>query len=342
MVEKDFIGFTFDNVHSDDLGIVRVSNGDRYTEDLHPELQDLTAEVPGMDGEYYFGSKYGTKKFEIDIAYDSLTETQFRKLRQLFSDKEVHELIFDERPYKKYLVKLESPIELSYVCFAEEKKVETAFNGINGPTTVLRPNGQIERIYKGDGTISLIAYFPFAKSVFKTIPTDEYNDLEWASSSGILTAQDYELNLVDSPVKEADNVVIKLYNAGDMKTDFRLYCPNPNFQTETITEENLVINYIPYPGREVTGTLTIEGLKIDNNDMGIIINTSNNLIEGVVDYSVGENISYRTSGNIYNNYITNGNFFKIEINNTPNEATLTATGSLATEYLDIYYDYLYF
>lgn len=341
MAEKDFIGFTFDGTHSDELGILRVSDGDRYKEDLHPEINDLTAEVPGMDGEYYFGSNYGKKEFTIDIAYDSLTEVQFRRLRRLFSDKEVHELIFDERPYKKYLVKLSTPIELSYVCFEEPLTEEVEFDGIYGQTTVLRSVDGTQRVYKGDGTIELVAYFPFAKSVFKKIPNDVYRDSEWAISSGILSAQAYTNAQIDEAIQENDTVTIKLYNAGDLKTGFRLYCPNPNYQSEG-AEEDLTINYTPYSGTGVTGHLIIEHMKIDSDDMGIIINTDNGLVEGISEYSFGADITYKTSGRLYNNCITEGNFFKLEPNDSSNESTLTITGSLATESIDIYYDYLYF
>ena len=53
----DFTGFSFGNWHSsenDSVTVLRVSDGDRYTEELHPEIKDRTAEVPGLDGEYYF------------------------------------------------------------------------------------------------------------------------------------------------------------------------------------------------------------------------------------------------------------------------------------------------
>ena len=102
----DFLGFTFGGVHSSDLGITRVSGGDRYDEELHPEIKDRTAEVAGLDGDYYFVTNYGVKKFTIDIAFDSLTEVQFRNLRRAFNTKTPQDLIFDERPYKKYTAKI--------------------------------------------------------------------------------------------------------------------------------------------------------------------------------------------------------------------------------------------
>lgn len=46
----DFTGFSFGNWHSTDpttgvVNVIRVSGGDRYDEELHPEIKDKTAEV---------------------------------------------------------------------------------------------------------------------------------------------------------------------------------------------------------------------------------------------------------------------------------------------------------
>ena len=177
----DFTGFQFGEYHSSDLGIVRVSSGDRYNENLHPEIKDKTAEVPGVDGNYYFGSDFGPKTIDIEFAFDSITEEQFRNLRKIFGTKEIKKLIFDERPYKYYMAKIESPIELSYVCFDEPKKIIGAARDgvrvknripiteeIDGETVVIGYDiereqvtpyekiGGTERIYKGEGKISFI------------------------------------------------------------------------------------------------------------------------------------------------------------------------------------------
>lgn len=170
----DYLGFSLGGVHSSTLGITRISDSDRYNEDLIPVSNDVTATVPGLDETYYFGTTYTQKPFTIKFAFDSLTDSQIRKLRKLFSKKEPQELIFDEVPYKVYCAKCSGQPKLSYLCFDEEN----------------------ERIYKGDGEVNLVAYLPFAKSRFKymedynitTIPEwggTEENKMEWLGSSGI-------------------------------------------------------------------------------------------------------------------------------------------------------------
>ena len=139
--DMDYIGFTFNGKHSYyDLNILRVIEGDRYQDSLFPQSTDKTADIPGGDGMYYFDTKYNSKQFIIKIAFDSLTEKQLRELRTTFSGKEICDLIFDEAPYKVYSAKVTGTPSISYIPFDQNGK----------------------RVYKGEGTIQLTAYWPYA------------------------------------------------------------------------------------------------------------------------------------------------------------------------------------
>ena len=59
----DFLGFRLGNVHSSQLNITRVSNNDRYTENLTPNFKDQTTEIQGNDGLYYWGTYYTQQKY---------------------------------------------------------------------------------------------------------------------------------------------------------------------------------------------------------------------------------------------------------------------------------------
>ena len=190
----DFTGFSFDNIHSSDLGIIRVSDGDRYNESLLPEFEDSTSDVKGINGQYYFGRQFKQKTFEVSIAFDHMTEHQFRQLRRLLSTKTPCSLVFDERPYKKYTAKIESVPELSYICFDEPRKIITGpQDGIRYDRSGTEPTKEqiypyeleinqdnekvYERIYKGEGTINFICYYPFARAPFKIL--DLYGDFNF-------------------------------------------------------------------------------------------------------------------------------------------------------------------
>ena len=50
----DFTGFSFGGIHSSTLGIIRTSEGSRYNQNLFPNAQDKTVQVPDGEGTYYF------------------------------------------------------------------------------------------------------------------------------------------------------------------------------------------------------------------------------------------------------------------------------------------------
>ena len=296
-LKGDFIGFSFNEHRSESLGIVRVSDGSRYNEDLVPTTQDKTVQVPGGDGFYYFGSDYTQRQFSINIAFDELTEKQFRELQQIFGTKELGKLVFDERPYKYYMVKSSKP-QLKYICFGKDG----------------------ERIYKGEGTLTFTAYYPFAKSVFKFL--NEYNDKnkdEWKEASGMKA----EKGTYDTV---SDNGSISVYNAGDLETDFILKFDLPVDNTSisdikiTLSKENV---------GKVEAFLDLKGFSKKNTDTGFQINTKTNLIEGFNAEGL--------SGTLYNENITQGDFFKIP----PREKGYQISVTGATP-IEIVYDYIYY
>jgi hypothetical protein len=70
----DFLAFAFGDFVSSNAGIIRTSDGDRYNINLVPPMQDKTADVPGGDGQYYFGTTHKPKVFSISFAFDNLTK----------------------------------------------------------------------------------------------------------------------------------------------------------------------------------------------------------------------------------------------------------------------------
>lgn len=309
-LKGDFIGFSFNGYRSEELGIVRVSDGSRYNEDLLPTSQDKTVQVPGGNGFYYFGSDYTQRQFSINIAFDELTEAQFRKLQQVFGTKELGKLIFDERPYKYYMVKSGNP-QLKYICFGKEGD---------------------PRIYKGEGTLTFTAYYPFAKSVFKFLEKTQkegkevyvlqstYSNIEeWAEASG-MKAQ----GILDKVPKNPTGGVysISVYNAGDLEADFIL-----KFNGAPSNAINIELSQQNVAGKK--GFLNLKNFGLKGTDTGFQINTKTNLIEGFNAEGL--------TGTLYNENITQGDFFKIP----PREEGYRISVTGATP-IEIVYDYIYY
>lgn len=292
----DFVGFSFGGVHSSTLGIIRTSEGSRYNQNLLPTIQEQTVQVPGGEGTYYFGSNYTQRQFSISIAFDSLTEILFRKLLDTFGTKELKQLVFDEVPYKYYMVKTTGLPQLKYICSDEGG----------------------ERIYKGEGTLNFIAYFPFAKSVHKFLSEypglDYLNKDEWEAFTNMKSTKG---------LYDGTGTTINLFNAGQLETDFYAYF---KFTTGSLALSSVRIE----ADSETIGILNFSTMTAQGSDTYIRINSKTNLIEGCTK----EGTNYVLTGKLYNSYITSGDFFKIPTK----ESTLYADASCEK----IEYDYLYY
>lgn len=174
-VKGDYIGFTFGGVHSSELGLMRVSDGSRYNQDLLPPLQDKTVQVDGRDGAVYFGSQYNTKSIKVSVAFDNMTEESFNKLKRLLQDKKPKYLWFDETPYKQWLVKSANVQNLKWICFDESQNVARLNDGDSEATK--------KRIYKGEGTLEFSCFSPYAESRTIFLDDEVENIIGWSKSN---------------------------------------------------------------------------------------------------------------------------------------------------------------
>lgn len=277
---EDFLGFSYAGIHSYDLGLFWVSDGDRYVKNLLPPLQDYTIEVPGGNGNYYFGSNFKPREFNLSIAFDSLTEVQIREIQRIFSSKIPQPLIFDDSPYKVYLAKCSASPSINFVCFLE--------------------NGQ--RKYKGEGTINLISYYPFAKQQFKSLNyySNYPNVSEWSGASKLKATPSGD---VFTPFILSFDSICSIYNPGDISSDYILSIPIlSGFPTEQIISVNLVKN------QQILKSLDIDlNQSFTNSNYILRIDTKKKLLYLINNTDINNPIvTYVNSG------IINGDFFLID------------------------------
>ena len=195
-MSQNFIGFTYNGKHSDYFEIYRTSDGDRYNDNLVPIMTDKTVDIPGSDGQFYFSTTHKNRQFSISIAFEHLTEAKYREMRSWLDGKGIHDLIFDEAPYKVYSAKVTGTPQLKIICFDEKNE-----------------SGIIERIYKGEGTIQFTCYYPYAHTPKSATMDgrilDNYTDdnkNEWAEASELPTSDEFVIGM----------------NKGDLPTPFIL------------------------------------------------------------------------------------------------------------------------
>lgn len=282
----DYLGFTYNGKHSSELGIVRTSNGSRFDENLLPTIQDKTVQIQGMDGAYYFGSQYTQRVFNVSFAFDSMDEQKLEQLRRHFGDKKIHDLIFDERPYKIYSAKVTGTATLKYIPFEE---------------------GKTGRLYKGEGSITFTCYDPFARSRYKFL--EEYDDAEfpnkkeWAAASGMLSVNE---SIYDTYNNNTHGIL--LYNPGDKEAPFELMMYFLDYADSTqIPAGRIALKDIKE--EKILAELEWEAIKqVDSTkNMFVIFNSKTNLIEGA------SGSDKKRSGTIFNEHIKLGDFFSIPI-----------------------------
>lgn len=308
MQVQDFCGFTFNGVHSSELGIIRTSDGKRYNDTMIPSFQKDTVKIPGNDGTLAWDSFYTQKDFQIKIAYDNLSEKNRRKFRQLFSAKQRGWLIFDEEPYKKYEVEIKDPPQLTELCFDEEIHIppeHMTYEKLYGQY----PRPTYGRIYKGEGTINFVCYAGYAQNVWTfvdDIPVDKWrNTSEWIGASGLKWEQinkNQEVPQIHAKYfspKNDSNPIYYVYNPGDRAADWTcklltLRSGNRPFYIKLKVDDKVI-------GKMVLDKKIKEDL---NQGTHLKYDSKKHLLEEV-HTSTGETLG------LLNKYILSGDFFTL-------------------------------
>lgn len=359
----DFLGFSFNGRHSSEFNIIRVANSDYYDEILLAAPRDVTTQITGRDGVYFFNSTLDKKSFSINIAFDDLHEEQFADLTAWLAKNEEGELIFDERPYKTYFGKISSPPQMKYICFDDEWEEETGSAtldarlgvGVDDLTSVTKSG----RTYKGTGTIQFTCSYPLAYAKGHTVGDYTYTENgvisvwpnvdDWQTASRIHTYNTVNDTLngvaLDSLIQQN---YIFVYNAGDTATpfQFRLSIPSNysgNQYVGILYRAAHQETPITYAQADAAIVLDINKLKPTSGVKYYILNTENNLILECSAFNANtkiEDIQY--TGKVFNNAHVAGDFFKLAIGpGTIYSADLTSLTSSSSNHA-IDYNYWYY
>lgn len=188
---EPFIGFSLFGIHSSKYNIIRTSDGSRYNKQLTPNFTNIVESVDGQVGEYDFGTKTDNAPHLLHCFCEGVTEFELRWLQGWLQHDKVGKLIYDEDPYKYYMVKLESPPDFSFIPF-----------GYSG--------GGV--LYKGSFDLDLVAHYPYALSHFDTLDDVEYDNPRLFYNSGLLYADTLPPSTFTN-ITSNRNII--LYNGGN-------------------------------------------------------------------------------------------------------------------------------
>ncbi|MBC9783552.1 phage tail family protein [Heliobacterium chlorum] len=110
------IGFRFDGIHSDELGL----NVQAIQDPILPPTRDYEVQVPGMDGAYDFGCDFDKRPITVRLCYKEESRQNIRLLSRRIAawinpKKGQRTLVLDDEPEKQYKARILGTIDAEYL-----------------------------------------------------------------------------------------------------------------------------------------------------------------------------------------------------------------------------------
>lgn len=284
-----YIGFKFGDVHSSDLGIVRVSDGSRYIKNLLPNIQEKTVSIPGSDGTYYFDTYYTQRQFSISIAFHGITQSTLNRMHEIFSTKIPQKLIFDEDGDKYIIAKPTGSPQLKFVYFenADDRPEVELIHTHKLNSTKVEVIKNLGGTYSGEGTLNFVAYDPYfyrENTIEKSI----------TANKGTFNPVPINMGVYESPFQIGlFNILQKTtYTAGDITIQINHGTGlNETEDVIKIDAKNLISGYNPFEEgnygiclTSTTGLVTNAALTTSKIDTGTMV--YNNYVRGNTTFGI--------------------------------------------------------
>lgn len=286
-----YLGFTFAGRHSSEFGLLVVSDGSRYHQNLSSDFSDSIVNVPGKSGGYFFGTQIEMRNFEINCVFYELTTHTRNKIQQWLYPNKIGWLVFDEMPYKKYLVKISGVPVFNFLPFDNYRK-----------------NGEYyfrNEILKGELSISFFSFEEYGvENENYELPNITKNELidQQVIDSGLIPSN---FNIGDLFLPRTtknltgNNKYFSIYNAGNgiAKADFNFFVTKSNFDN--------FIEFINYDDSQsyIINNFTQEFTSSYNKFKVEILGTKQEIwAYGVDDYNKVVQSTKLNIGNYYNHF----------------------------------------
>lgn len=145
--QKEFIDFEFNGKHVSEFGMVAVFDGDRHSFNASPGFEDETSEVNGVNGQYYWGTRYKARAKAFTLATDGMTEAQINAFKLHFQPGVYGRFIEDKLANRYTMARVSSEVTFSVVPFKTT-------------TTILGQTIEVNE-YKGEAKITFVFDDPF-------------------------------------------------------------------------------------------------------------------------------------------------------------------------------------
>lgn len=157
--EKEFIDFEFAGRHISEFGMVAVADGGRHSFDAAPTFEDETSTVNGVDGQYFWGTHFRSKRMTFSLATDGMTEAQVNDFKHHFQPGKYGKFIEDKLACRYNYARVSQITTFNMVPFRIQKTIKDTIIYINE--------------YKGDCRITFEFDEPYFKATRKYIDDDK-------------------------------------------------------------------------------------------------------------------------------------------------------------------------
>jgi phage-related protein len=206
-IGEEYLTFKYNEKDSSEMGVYSITEGNRYKRSIEPEFEDSVLNVPGYDGEYYYGTNITKQTFALSCFAHHLTLPEYDRMRVWLHPRTVGKLVLPDHPYKYYIVKPEEISELSLLALTEGQ-VTGEGRGFPGVFDQVVYTGNFEVMFRTIG--SAYAYG------FQYFRDDLLYDNDFYYDSGLLY-KDMTPALIYDISTNTDEERLKIYNPGTVE-----------------------------------------------------------------------------------------------------------------------------
>lgn len=199
-----YLTFQYKDRDSADMGLYAISQGGRYVKNIGPSFEDSVVDVPGYDGQYYYGTDVKQQTFTLSCFTHNLTLPEYDNLRSWLHPRGVGKLILPDQPYKYYIAKVAEVSPLSAIPLTEGQLIDSnvRFSSLSDQVVY---TGNMELVLKTVGSA-----YAYGFSYFRD---DLLYDNDFYYDSGLLY-KDVCPDLKYTVSANADEERLKIYNPG--------------------------------------------------------------------------------------------------------------------------------
>lgn len=165
IIDRQFISFNYGGRDIEEFGLLVIFESGRLSKNIYTSFHDITTNIEGRDGQFYWGSYYDADTLSFTLATDGITTSQYEDFKNYFVPGIARDFILSEFANRTRKARVQTSPQINLLPFEDKIKVK-----VGGIEQEIRTS-----LYKGEITLEFVFDDPFwaAKDTyFDTITED--------------------------------------------------------------------------------------------------------------------------------------------------------------------------